>query len=217
MHESACGAATRANGACRRAPMPNGRCRMHGGATPVGMALPQTKHGRYSKYLPTRLAGRYAEALADRQLLELREEVSLLDARLAEVLGRLDSGECGAVWRALREQMVAYRRAQGEGKGSEVAAALEQAERLIEHGLQDYVVWAEIRALIEERRKLVESERKRLVEMQQMLTTEQAMVLLAAVADTVRKHVHDRSALAAISAELGKLMAGEARALPVAR
>jgi hypothetical protein len=68
-------------------------------------------------------------------------------------------------------------------------------------GAGDYAVWQEILDTTEARRKLVESEHKRLVAMQQMITAEQAMVLLARITDTVRKHVSDPSILAAISAE----------------
>jgi hypothetical protein len=42
-------------------PMANGRCRMHGGKSLHGIASPRFKHGRYSKYLFARLAGRYLE------------------------------------------------------------------------------------------------------------------------------------------------------------
>jgi hypothetical protein len=39
-----CGAKTRAGTPCKRPAMVNGRCRLHGGLTPI-------KHGRYSKVL----------------------------------------------------------------------------------------------------------------------------------------------------------------------
>lgn len=44
MNDLICGAKSRTNGGlpCRLIPMSNGRCRFHGGKTPV-------KHGRYSK------------------------------------------------------------------------------------------------------------------------------------------------------------------------
>jgi hypothetical protein len=40
--------------------------------------------------------------------------------------------------------------------------------------------WADIRACLEQRRRLVESERKRLVEMQQMIGVDEAMLLVRA-------------------------------------
>ncbi|WLD56893.1 hypothetical protein NFC81_09130 [Salinispirillum sp. LH 10-3-1] len=49
-----CGAKTRKGGVCKNPPMPNGRCRMHGGATPPppkGVPSGALKHGIYSKFL----------------------------------------------------------------------------------------------------------------------------------------------------------------------
>src|SRR5579871_5515650 len=87
-----CGAKTRSGGSCRQWAMPNGRCRMHGGKTPRGPALPQYKHGRYSKVLPADLAARYAEARTDQELVAFRDDIALVDARLADVLARLGQG-----------------------------------------------------------------------------------------------------------------------------
>jgi hypothetical protein len=85
----ACGAKKRDGTPCPTPPMANGRCRMHGGATPVGPALPQFRHGRYSKYLPERLAERYQASLEDSELLGLRDELGLVDARIADLLERV--------------------------------------------------------------------------------------------------------------------------------
>lgn len=75
-----CGARTRAGGACQAPAMPNGRCRMHGGAstgprTPEGlkrMRDAKTQHGRYT-----------------RQHLELMELIRALDAATKRTLGGL--------------------------------------------------------------------------------------------------------------------------------
>ena len=90
-------------------------CRMHGGTIPRGLALPQTTHGRYSKDLPARLAGRYREAQSDPELLALRDEVALVDARLGDVLGRVDSGESGALWKQLSNSWQAFIKARRRG------------------------------------------------------------------------------------------------------
>lgn len=45
-----CGAKTRRGTPCRRAPMRNGRCYLHGGKSLAWFAHPNYKHGRYSKY-----------------------------------------------------------------------------------------------------------------------------------------------------------------------
>ena len=71
-------------------------------------------------------------------------------------------------------------------------------------------MWPDVLQLIEQRRKLVESERKRLVELQQVLTLEQAQSMIAAIAESVRRHVSDRAALSAITDDLARLMHGDA-------
>jgi len=186
--------------------MPNGRCRMHGGMTPVGPAHPAFKHGRHSKFLPARLAGRYQEAIDDPHLLELRSEIALLDVRIADVVQRVDTGESGKLWSELKSVMEGFLAELTKRNADRMREPLQRMEHLIDQGTHDTAVWDELGRLLDQRRKLVESERKRLVEMHQMLTTEEAMTLLAAVVDTIRRHVVDRGALAAISADLTRLV-----------
>ena len=76
---------------------------------------------------------------------------------------------------------------------------------LLTRGAADHAVWSEITALLDQRRRLVESERRRLLETDQLVTVERVMVLIAAVADIVKRYVTDRQALAAISEELRRL------------
>lgn len=80
---------------------------------------------------------------------------------------------------------------------------------LIDSRLSDLLpteAWPEIYALIEHRRRLVESEHGRLVEMRQMLSVENAMLMISALTDIIRTHVTDRKILAAISGDVAKLI-----------
>jgi hypothetical protein len=190
--------------------MLNGRCRLHGGLTPTGAAHGAFKHGRYSKFLPARLAARYEEAVADDTLLELRGEIALLDVRISEVVKKVDTGESSELWAELKVALAGFMAALTKRDMPRMKDPLQQMNQLIERGTEETAVWDEIGRLLEARRKLVESERKRLVEMQQMITAEQAMTLLAVIVDTIRRHVADRKALAAISADLTRLVANTA-------
>jgi hypothetical protein len=181
------------------------KCKFHGGASLIGIASPTFKHGRYSKHLPARLAGRYAEALSDTKLLELRDEIALVGTRLGELVERIDTGESAQRWKALQAAYVNLKDATRSGDKVEFVAAMAALGSAIEAGLQDYATWREIVELTEQRRKLAESERKRLIEAQQTITAERAMILLAAITDVVRKNVSDPSILAAISTELRQL------------
>lgn len=205
-----CGAKTRTGGTCTQPAMQNGRCRMHGGKHPKGIASPHYKTGKYSRYLPARMTARYEEAVSDPALLELRGDIALTDARLADLLQRVDSGESGALWSRLmqaRLDLLAYRRA---GDTVKIAEALNTLLDLVGQGHADYRAWAEVGAVVEQRRRLVESERKRLVEMQQTLTVEKAMLLIGAIGGIIKAHVQDRHVLSAISNDIQALVSSDA-------
>lgn len=140
-------------------------CQVHGAGSPH-KGRPGGRpivHGRYSKHLPERLAGKFQDAMRDPNLLDLRSEVALLDIRIGELV---------------------------EALGGDVP---------------DHESWSAIVGLLESRRKLVDSEHKRMVAMQQTITAEKALVLLAAVVDVIRRHVTDRETLASISHDIRAL------------
>lgn len=179
---------------------------MHGGKTPRDRGLPQTTHGRYSRYLPARLAGRYQEAQADTELLALREEISLIDSRLSDLLQRVDTNEAGHWWKELQRVYDDFRVATAKADTEAARHCLNEWGRIIQSGSSDYAAWDEVYSTIEQRRKLVESERKRLVEMSQVITAERAMLLISALTDVIKSHVTDIGILSAISADIGKLI-----------
>lgn len=189
------------------AAMPNGRCRIHGGKSLAGIANPCFKTGRYSKYLPARLAERYEEAISDPELLALKDDIGLLDTRIASVVSALDTGESQeawsslfALWSQLDQEMQALL---DEGETPEtMERTVASLGETVKRGLSEGYVWSEIRGLLRERASLVGAEQKRLVEMQQYVTATQAMGFVASVMASVRRHVSDRSALAAISSDL---------------
>lgn len=179
---------------------------MHGGASPRGLAHPSTTTGRFSKDLPTRLLAQYEAALADPDLIALREELALATAREGDLLTRVDSGEAGAHWRGIRGALADFRKAQRRDDAPAAAGALREMERLTDLGIADDQAWAELFDVIEARRRLADTERRRLESMQQMITTERAMLLVAALVDAVRRHVDDRQVLDAIGRELERLV-----------
>ena len=181
------------------------RCRHHGGRSLAGVASPSFKHGRYSKFLPERLIGRYGEARADPELLALRDEIALVDVRLTELLQRLETGETAGKWARLAATYGDLKAAQVERDVGGTAAALQKLGTIIEGEACEDVVWGDIIALLDQRRKLVESERKRLVEMQQMITVEQALALLARIQQVILDNVSDRGIISAISAEFKRI------------
>lgn len=206
-----CGAKTRNGTPCKGIPVKggNGRCRMHNGKAARGVAAPGFKTGRYSKYLPERLLGRYHEAAQDTQLLELSHEIALLDSRLADLLTRVDSGEAGKLWeKARRLNQDIQKSVHGENYGNLLVASLE-LDRTIGDAMLDHEAWYEIHAVIDQRRKLAESERKRLVEADQMVKADKALTLAMALLSAVKENVTDRGTLTNIQASFNKLLSAE--------
>ena len=181
-------------------------CYVHGGPTQKGIASPNFKHGRYSKSIPDRLSERYQESIKDPEILALREEVALTDARLTDLLSRVDTGESGALWKTAQSAFFDFRNANTSGDQDKMTVALTALNRILNLGVDDYKAWDEVGKTLEQRRKLVESERKRLVDMEQMITVERTMVLLSAVISVIRDNVTDRKTLHKISTDIGQLI-----------
>jgi hypothetical protein len=180
-------------------------CRMHGGKSLLGPASPHYRNGLHSKFLPSRLAAAYTASVNDPKLLELRHDIATLDARIIDLLTRVDTGESGALWREAQAAVEAFDQAQARKRVTEMHVHLDRLKTLIRQGAGDSAAWQEICGLIEQRRKLVDSEQKRLATAHEMLTSEQAMVLLGAVVATIQKHVTDREILGAIALDLSRL------------
>lgn len=196
---------------CERAAMHGSNvCYMHGGKSLKGVASPSYKHGKYSTYMPERLRERYQEAIADPALLELDHEIALVDSRLADLLQRVDTGEAGKLWKEARKANDDIQRALNTDDYGGMLDASKDLERLIGTALMDYDAWGEIHGILDQRRKLVESQRKRLIENQQILTTDQVMVFVTAVLDSVKRNVPDKSQLNAISMDITRLISVKA-------
>lgn len=191
---------------CKRAATPGySVCSIHGGRTPRGSASPHYVNGRYSKALPERLAARYVEATQDSELLALRDEISLTDTLIVDTVEKLDTGGSKAHFLALRQKWDEFQRYEKQGDGPKTSAALWELGNLITDGLRDFTLLDDIARLIEQRRKLSESERKRLIEMRQLFTAEQAVLLLGAITDIIARNVTDRDTRARISREFTQL------------
>lgn len=203
-----CGATKRRTGEpCRALAMPNGRCRIHGGATPSGIAANNFQHGARSKYLPVRMQERALEAMNDPDLLGLRQELGALDARLTELYARADVGAGRDQWIRAKQAVRAFIVERDRRPQNQVAfrQAWADVEVSILEGASDFDTWLEIRDVIQERRKVVESERRRMVEMNQMMPAEEVVNWGTALMLSVRNHVRDPETLRKINDDFQRL------------
>jgi hypothetical protein len=165
---------------------------MHGGKTPKGLVASNLQTGRYSRYLPARLHDRYMAAITDSELLDLRSELALLDSRMTELIERLeDSPDSSRLWKKLQSLFSQFDRHNSAGQVAEAAADLSEMRGIVKAGLGEWAIWSEIREHIEQRRRLTESERKRLIDMEAMITAEDANLLIVALTQAVREVVSD--------------------------
>jgi hypothetical protein len=203
-----CGARNRQGEPCRNAPsMGRSRCRFHGGHTPVGAAHPRFRTGRYSRYLPRRLAERFQELLRDPHLLSLNREIALVDARLEQLLARTQTTESAASWEMLhnaKESLVAAR-ARGDVEG--VKTALSLILEVVDRGQDDASAWDQIRAAIHDRRLLVASESKRLLDGRHSVSLDNVAALMTVIGNAIKLAVPDVAVRRTLIRELSQLTA----------
>lgn len=204
-----CGAKTKSGKPCRAPAMANGRCRIHGGATPRGRALPQTTHGRYSKHLPTRLAALYAETESDTELLSVRQDIRLIDALILSNFNKLDTGESKQYWDDMLKWISKARLAYKSENYATLEQALDEMEAITDGRRLHYATEEEIRNKVEQRRKLVETEQKISLQGERAISVEQLMLLMSSVLQVITSVVKDSGQRNAIAYQLEKLISGK--------
>lgn len=189
------------NGRCPTTPMGNGRCRMHGGKSLSGPASPRWETGRYSDVLEGGVGDGYERARQDERKTELGEEIALTTGRLGEAL-RENSGGAPAWAReltGLKRKMDAANRAarrepdeeKHEQLLGEAGEALGKILVLIERGPEVYDRERRVDALVEQRRRLAESERKRRQEEHEMWSRDRVLGIFEAYLQSIGRNVKD--------------------------
>jgi hypothetical protein len=148
------------------------------------------------------LAGRFEDAINDEELGTLKSEIALLDTRIGEMLSNVDTEQYGDIWKQTNDSVHKLKAAINSKDGSLMASALNDLDACVRRGYSDMSTWDNILKLVEQRRKLTDSERKRMVDLQQMITAEQSMLLVTTLMRAVKTHVTDRHTLSAIANEI---------------
>lgn len=186
-------------------------CEFHGAATPVGMAAPGAKHGRYSRVMPRRLTQRFETLVTDTETLNLARDLALLDTRIEELLGRIDEGESETGWRRAGDAFTKLRAAMTTGDGQVIREQIQALTRAFAAATAGDSNWRDIRDALQERRLIVESERRRLVDLHQMVTVEELMVFANALVGIVNAEVADQRTRTSIAMKVRGLLSKEGR------
>ena len=202
-----CGARTRIGTSCGQPGMrPSGRCRMHGGKTPRGISNPNTKTGRYSQDLPTRLLGRYQNLMTDDTLLSLRDDIALLGAAIGEELEEIKRAEAEP---DLETLIGMAERIAKDWQGWDWTRTDREMADLIEvaKGRRNrQQVMYNVRSLIRDKAALIDQENKLLADRDSMIPLDQVILLMRAIAGVIRREVRDPDTLRAIEAEFTRVV-----------
>ncbi|MDP9477423.1 MAG: hypothetical protein M3R38_17360 [Actinomycetota bacterium] len=184
-------------------------CYHHGGKSPVAAGSPHYKDGSRSKYRAI-FSGdaleHYAWAREDPRYLEMREEMAVLDTLFVEELKRARVGGGTALWEELGSAWERFKAARPETDAATAGRCLRRVGELIEEGASRIAAQREALEIVERKRKLSETERRRIVDAERMITEAQAMSFVAVLGGIIRTHVTDQETLAAIHADIAKLV-----------
>jgi hypothetical protein len=149
------------------------------------------------------MAADFDAAMSDPELISLRKEVATVDARIIDVLKRVDTGEAGVIWQAAQAAMARFDEERVRKDDAGMDAALADMRRLLGQGASDWATWrVVVGELIESKRKLIDTEQRRMTLAHESLTSDRAMMMMARLIGIVQKHVTDRQALGAIAADM---------------
>ena len=203
-------------GPCLKSPQANHRCYKHGGPTPTGIAASNYQGKGYSKYLPKRLVDDFESSLADGALVELRRDIALVETQLNDALRRLSGTGAGmSAWQeacaALRSLLAALQqKPANEAEAADAARrqgeALLALQTLVEQGNREAGPWEEVGKLIDQKRRLVDSESRREANLQSSMSMERAILWYEYLVTAVVENVSNRSELARIQSQWNRLV-----------
>jgi len=181
-------------------------CRSHGAGyrdKPGGLNNKQIVNGKYANHLPAKLLTAYEEFVEDPDIVSMRNEMALLDARIIELVDTIGTSTSEDAWFSVRRACGVL------GKKDIYEEDVEEAVGLLGNALvyndNDDKVWKDLMNVIDNRRKLAETERRRIVDAQHTMTYEQANMIISYMMTSIRTHVEDPEILRAISEDMRRL------------
>lgn len=170
----------------------NGRCELHGGNAPSGVAHYKFKDGRQSKYLDVlnpEMRRQVERLMEDPDYTSLQEDVAIAGMRVRELLAAYGSVDT----KALRDLFGAAYEAQellnGEYDEEDTEELLRRMVELTLKAEEKYNVGKEVEAAQEHRRKLIETENRRRKDQQDQIPAARALLLFTTLRESVRINV----------------------------
>ena len=144
------------------------------------------------------------EAIGDPNLLDFRQDIALLSARLMELL---QTGESAPLWSSAQKAVVELKTAFTQKNTEGIFRWLRDLEDLVTRGNADSLRWQEIYELANNVASLKDKEHRRLIAMQQMITAEHFIGLLGQIAMIAKQSIRHEDDLERFSTLLNEYRA----------
>jgi len=132
------------------------------------------------------------------------DENALLAIRIAEVVKGLEERSGGQIFREVSQAWTDLKAAtMGNG---DVKTCQAKLEALLTDGVGKEKSWLELRELLQERAALAKAEWTRLAQLNSFISVQQALTLVSAIVDAVKRHVMEPTVLTAVVAEIAVLV-----------
>jgi predicted nucleic acid-binding Zn-ribbon protein len=116
--------------------------------------------------------------MKDPNIASVREDLALADVRLSMKLEQMETAETGERWEKLEEKVDVLSDALTEGDTDTASAALAEIQEIVKEGAEMEESWDEVFDIMEQKRKLAETENKRIKASSNTLTVEEASMLV---------------------------------------
>lgn len=165
------------------------KCYHRGGKSLTGTASPSFGHGLYSRQATAAFGSLFTEIRADADLGELRDDLSVFIALAREQLEGIRSGESKEAWKALQKIFTDLRGKESEGNVPGVQTCLAAMGEIIQRGVLAHHARSELADLLEKQSRVADRENRRLDSKYRSIAVDQAMVILIAIANSIRMAV----------------------------
>jgi hypothetical protein len=178
---------------------------MHGGKTPAALKSKILKTGEYSRYLPVLSPGmkkRFENAMRQNDALSLLPDIYLLDSRVEEIISREAEARSNALT-VFSELTLAF----ASDDDAAQADAGSRLRRILQNGV-DSGDWNEVKDLLKQRTRMVESERNN--KLRDSVHKSVAFQLVDALVRVVERNIEDPVMRQRVADEVMRLLGGVA-------
>jgi len=171
-----------------------------------GLAHPGFKDGRYSRYMPPRLAVAFERALADPELLSLTTDIATVETLINETMEQFAAGDLAETIGKIKEMWAQLWAAIRREDAKTAESIRVEMSVLIDQGASQLQALSKFLDLTEQKRKLSETEARRREKMSELVEAERVARDYRALVLAVKAVEDDPAKLLRIQAEFGRII-----------